>query len=130
MESAKRWLNQGWQFRHSVPAKGLPFNAGTIAGQGTVSALINDTTGVVRAEGGQLTLAGAVSNAAGGQIEASSGATALFVQGLATNSGTIALSGGTFDNNNQPLTNNAALSGNGTIRTLMSWETSLFTHQR
>ncbi|HSZ54408.1 MAG TPA: hypothetical protein VK797_02020 [Tepidisphaeraceae bacterium] len=92
-------------------------NTGTIAGQGTVSASINNTTGVVRAEGGELTLGGAVTNAAGGQIEASSGATALFAQGLSTNGGTIALSGGTFDNNNQPLTNNGAISGNGTLRT-------------
>ena len=42
----------------------------------------------------------------------------MHTQGLATNGGgTIALSGGTFDNNNQPLTNSGAILGSGTLRT-------------
>src|SRR5207302_1445469 len=43
--------------------------------------------------------------------------TLLITGGLATNSGTINLTGGTFDNNGHPLTNNGEISGYGTFRT-------------
>jgi len=92
-------------------------NTGTVNGTGQISSQVLNG-GTVRADGGQLTLSAAGStNTSGGQLQTSSGATLFFSQGLATNAGNIALLGGIFDNNNQPLTNNAAISGNGTLRT-------------
>jgi len=92
-------------------------NTGTVRGQGQVSnAVLN--AGVIRPEGGQLTLAGAGNtNASGGQIQVGAGNTVFYAQGLANNAGTIALSGGAFDNNNLPLGNSGVLAGAGTLRT-------------
>jgi hypothetical protein len=88
----------------------------TIRGQGRVANTVLNS-GVVRAEGGQLTLSGSgATNTSTGTIQAAAGASVFYTQGLATNAGAIALSGGTFDNNNRTLTNNGFITGYGTVR--------------
>jgi hypothetical protein len=72
---------------------------------------------IIRAEGGQLTMSGGGTNSVSGQIQAPAGATVFYSSGLAANAGTIALSGGTFDNNNFPLASSGTIDGQGTIRT-------------
>ncbi len=101
---------------NAIISGGAITNTGTIKGAGTVNNVVANTTGTVRAEGGELDLA-AIGNTNGGQIQAASGNTVMYVQGLSTNTGTIALTGGTFDNNNAALINNGTISGNGIIRT-------------
>ena len=92
-------------------------NTGTIRGKGRANAAVANS-GVVRAEGGQLAVGGAgAANLAAGRIEIPQDATVFFTQGLAANAGTIAITGGTLDNNNLPLVNNGTLTGRGTIRT-------------
>jgi hypothetical protein len=94
-------------------------NASLVVGAGNViGAVQNDAT--IRAEGGTLRLISAGNtNTASGVIEASTGNTVQFSQGLANNSGLIALTGGAFDNNGNVLTNAAAgrIEGRGTVRT-------------
>jgi fibronectin-binding autotransporter adhesin len=92
-------------------AGGAPANTGAISGLGRVTN-VTDNDGVIQAIGGTLTLAAAgntndPANGAdsGGQIQVGTGCTVIFSQGLAANAGTIALAGGTFDNNNRPITN-------------------------
>jgi hypothetical protein len=90
-------------------------NQGTIKGAGKITGEVFNNA-VVRAEGGQLELAEPGStNTATGQIQAGAGNTVFYTSGLATNAGTIALSGGVFDNNAHPVTNNGAIQGNGTL---------------
>jgi hypothetical protein len=75
-------------------------------------------SGTVRAENGTLTLAAAGhTNAAAGRIEAGTGSQVIYSQGLATNAGQIALTGGSFDNNNVAMNNSGFISGYGTLRT-------------
>ncbi|HSZ54065.1 MAG TPA: choice-of-anchor tandem repeat NxxGxxAF-containing protein [Tepidisphaeraceae bacterium] len=94
-------------------AAGTIGNTGSLLGIGTVSAAVANS-GIIRPGAGQLTLSAAANtNLAGGQIEAPAGSTVLFAQGLATNTGTIALNGGTFDNNHQPVLNTGSILGNG-----------------
>ena len=91
-------------------------NTGTIEGRGMVSnAVVN--TGTIEAIGGTMTLGGAVTNSASGLMAAGTGTKILVSQGLTTNSGTINLTGGTFDNNNQAMANDGQISGHGIIRT-------------
>jgi hypothetical protein len=93
-------------------------NTGTIQGDGSVNSTINNSTGVIRADGGELDLGGAAdTNASAAQIQSATGATVLVIQGLSTNSGLIALAGGTFDNNNKPMSNAGTISGDGILRT-------------
>ncbi len=101
---------------NAIISGGAITNTGTIKGAGTVNNVVANTTGIVRAEGGELDLV-ASGNTNSGQIQAASGNTVLYVQGLAANNGTIALTGGTFDNGNVALANNGTISGNGIIRT-------------
>jgi hypothetical protein len=92
-------------------------NTGTIQGAGTVNSPIANA-GAVRASDGELDLAGAENaNAAGGLIQAATGNTVMVIQGLAANAGTIALTGGAFDNNNHALSNPGIINGYGTLRT-------------
>ncbi|HSZ55716.1 MAG TPA: hypothetical protein VK797_08655, partial [Tepidisphaeraceae bacterium] len=115
------WNNAGLvtlQGAGTVLSGGAITNAGTIQGNGQVSATVLNSTGAVQPSGGQLVFAGpGNSNGANAQIQITTGNALLYTQGLATNGGTIALSGGTFDNNNQPLTNSGAILGSGTLRT-------------
>jgi sugar lactone lactonase YvrE len=116
-------------FEESIPNEGLIVlggatavlsgsgitNSGTIQGQGRITNSI-ENFGNIRAEGGQLTLAGPIiSNA--GLIEVPTGGSVFVTQGLYPNSGQIALAGGAFDNNNHPLLNYALIIGHGTLRT-------------
>jgi hypothetical protein len=93
-------------------------NTSTIEGAGQInSPVIN--TGTIRAGTGELILGGAGgTNGATAQIQAGTGGTVLYMQGLASNSGVIALTGGAFDNNNHPITNASTgyISGWGTFR--------------
>ncbi len=92
-------------------------NTGTLRGQGRVGGAVLNS-GVVRAEGGTLTFASAGNtNAAGGRLESSTGSQLLYTQGLTTNSGLIALTGGAFDNNNLALANPGRIEGYGAVRT-------------
>ena len=92
-------------------------NTGTVRGEGRVSGAVLNS-GVVRAEGGTLTFAGTGNtNTAGGRLESGADTQLVYAQGLATNSGLIALTGGAFDNNNVALANSGRIEGNGTLRT-------------
>jgi autotransporter-associated beta strand protein len=89
-------------------------NSGTVLGQGRITNTLTNN-GVIRAEGGQLTLAGSgLVNP--GRIEVPAGATLFVTQGLANSAGQLALAGGAFDNNNHPLTNHGSIAGHGTLR--------------
>ena len=94
-------------------------STGTIEGFGSVSSfsVANAANGTIEAIGGTLSLNGSLQNQAGGLLTASSGNKLLVTQGLATNSGTINLAGGTFDNNGHPLNNTGEISGWGIFRT-------------
>ena len=91
-------------------------NSGTIKGVGrVVNAIAN--AAVIRAEGGELTLAGSgQTNTASGWIEARTGAAVLYTEGLANNAGTIALTGGGFDNGGNSITNTGLIIGYGEFR--------------
>jgi hypothetical protein len=92
-------------------------NTGTIKGVGRLAGAVFNS-GTIRAEGGELQLAGiGNTNAPGGSLQVGAGATLLYSQGLAGNAGTIALTGGAFDNNGQPLANTGTIAGSGTLRT-------------
>jgi len=91
-------------------------NTGTLRGQGRVTGTVQNGS-IVRAEGGTLTLAGGSNtNTAAGRLESGTGTQLLYTQGLATNAGLIALTGGTFDNNNKVLANPGRIEGYGTLR--------------
>jgi autotransporter-associated beta strand protein len=92
-------------------------NTGTVRGSGRVTGIVVNS-GTVRAEGGSLSFASADnSNTAAGRLEVSSLSQLFYTQGLATNSGLIALTGGAFDNNNLALANPGRIEGYGTLRT-------------
>jgi autotransporter-associated beta strand protein len=96
-------------------------NAGTIQGQGRIgSAIANgnsqSTPGTIRADSGQLLLAGlSVNNGVGGTIQSPVGASVVVSNGLVANLGLIALTGGSFDDNGHLLNSSGAISGNGTL---------------
>jgi len=96
---------------------GAVTNTGTVSGLGTIgNVLLN--SGFIRAEGGRLTLGGiGGTNTAVGQLEAATGATIFYTQGLASNSGVISLLGGRFDNNAKLLSNSGRIEGRGTVAT-------------
>ncbi len=98
----------------AVLSGGTLTNTGTVIGKGTINNNIANT-GIIQPLKGTLNLAGAVTNGAGGLMTAASGATLRMTAGLAANAGTINLTGGTFDNNGHPLTNNGQISGYGTF---------------
>lgn len=89
-------------------------NSGTIRGTGQVGNAITNS-GTIEASGGTLTLGGALTNT--GLMAAPAGGALIVTPGLATNTGVINLSGGTFDNNNHALANTRQISGYGTLRT-------------
>ena len=90
---------------NSTFSGGTVTNTGTLRGLGRVNNVVANS-GTIRAENGTLTLAAAGhTNAAAGRIEAGAGTQVLYSQGLATNAGQIALTGGAFDNNNVALAN-------------------------
>jgi len=91
-------------------------NGGAIQGFGQVGNAINNA-GTIEPLGGTLSLGGVVNNQAGGLMTAASGTKLQVMQGVATNAGVINLTGGTFDNNNHPLTSSNQISGYGVLRT-------------
>ena len=119
MAISNTWTNSGLTMLagDAVLGGGTINNAGTIQGAGTINSPIVNT-GVIRASGGELDLGAAGNiNAAGGLIQAATGNTVMVLQGLATNAGTIALTGGAFDNNSRSLTNPGIINGYGVVRT-------------
>ena len=91
-------------------------NTGSIEGYGHIGNDI-DNTGIIEPLGSTLTLSGNIQNLAGGLITATVGNKILVTQGMGSNAGVINLAGGTFDNNNFPLTNTGQISGYGVLRT-------------
>jgi hypothetical protein len=114
------WSNSGQVnvegFGNSIVG-GTITNAATIQGSGDInSPVVNN--GIIQPGLGELDLGGAGdTNSATGRIQLTSGNTVAFLQGLATNSGDIAMTGGTFDNNNHAITNasGAYISGWGSF---------------
>jgi hypothetical protein len=94
-------------------------NNGTLQGAGLVTSQISSSnTGVIRASGGELDFsATAIATSTQSQIQVLAGSTINFLQGLPTNSGTISLFGGTFENSGKTLNNSGTINGYGTIRT-------------
>lgn len=91
-------------------------NSGSLRGSGQVGNAIANS-GTVEANGGLLTLGGALTNVAAGTLSAPGGATLLISQGLASNAGVINLTGGVFDNNSHALANPGQIKGYGRLRT-------------
>lgn len=92
-------------------------STGLIYGRGNIGNAI-DNTGIIRAEGGTLQLnSNAVTNQAGGRIEAGTGNTVLLAQGLAGNAGDILLTGGRVDTNGKALVNTGRIMGQGILAT-------------
>lgn len=134
------WTNEGtvWlEADDSLLCGGDVTNAGLIHGRGRMASQVINA-GTIRAEGGLLTLSAGLDNQPDGAlqalpgshlvvsealpvnlgtVEAMDGATAFFTQGVDENARSILLRGGTFDNNNHPLSNNGFIGGHGTIRT-------------
>ena len=91
-------------------------NNALIEGFGKISdSVINSAT--IQPTGGTLNISGTLTNPAAGLLAASTGNTLLVSSGLAVNAGIISLTGGTFDNGNQPLNNTGQITGYGTLRT-------------
>ncbi len=95
---------------------GAILSTGSIEGTGNVGNAVTNY-GTIEAIGGTLNLGGTLDTRVGELITAGTGNKILVSQGLATNSGTINLTGGTFDNNSHPLDNTGQISGYGTLRT-------------
>ena len=119
---AQGWTNSGIVNLQGAGARlsgGSFTNNGTIQGFGTIaSTLATSNNGVFRASGGELTFTGpSILNSSQSQVQVLAGATAMYLQGMSNNSGTISLMGGTFDNNNRTLLNQGTINGHGTLRT-------------
>ena len=103
-------------------------NSGSIEGNGLVVNAVNNT-GTIESMEGTLTLSGPLRNSAGGILAVDSGSKLFVASGLATNLGTINLTGGIFDNNGFALSNSAEISGYGTFRSggLANYNSVIFT---
>ena len=90
-------------------------NSGRIEGQGQVGNAITNS-GSIESKGGTLWLAGNLTNS--GRLRSGSGSELVVAAGLASNSGTIELAGGSFDNNGIALSNavSGRITGFGTLR--------------
>ena len=97
-------------------------NNGTIDGFGHIACNVSNNS-ILQAAGGVLDLASGLVNNASGRIDIDSGAKFLATVGLAGNVGLIILFGGSFDNNNRPLTNVGQISGFGTL-SASAWNNS------
>jgi hypothetical protein len=96
---------------------GAIINNGTIQGAGRIANSINNL-GTIEPLDGTLTLAGTVSNLGPGLIAVPAGAKVLVPGGIASNFGSIAFDGGTFDGGSATVVNSAVgrISGSGTLR--------------
>ncbi len=94
-------------------------NTGSIRAIGTIGNAVTNSGSIEVFGGGILAQSGTLSNSSAGLISVGAGNELLVTQGLPANAGTINLTGGTFDNNNQPLANAATgqISGWGIFRT-------------
>ncbi len=90
-------------------------NTGLITGSGEVANAVANS-GTIRPVGQLMFSAAPNTNAVGGQIQVPTGGTALYVQGLPANNGTITLTGGTLDTNSTSLTNGGTINGQGVVR--------------
>ncbi|HEV2971346.1 MAG TPA: autotransporter-associated beta strand repeat-containing protein [Pirellulales bacterium] len=97
-------------------AGGAITNSGTIQGFGNIGNAITNT-GTIEPIGGTLFLGGTLLNPAGGLIRAGTGNKLLVSHGLLASAGVVNLTGGTFDNNGQPMNNLGQISGFGTFAT-------------
>ena len=116
---ATAWTNSGAVELSSLSSAitgGAITNSGTIQGLGTVGSPVTNSSGTIESIGGTLVLAGALTNPSTGTITSGSNSKILVPSGLSTNAGLINLTGGTFDNNNHPLTNTGQISGFGIFR--------------
>ena len=100
---------------------GANLTGGTITSFGDVQGFGNIACqvinhGTLEPVDGTLNFSGSVLNAADGLIAAGSGSKVLLSAGLSASDGLISLTGGIFDNSNQPLQNNGQLDGYGTFR--------------
>ncbi len=89
-------------------------NSGTIQGFGNVGNAVTNT-GTIEPIGGSLAIGGTLLNPTGGMIRVSTGNKLLVTQGLLASAGIVNLTGGTFDNNGQPIDNLGEISGFGTF---------------
>ena len=94
---------------------GAVTNNAMIQGFGSIGSDIANS-GTIAPNGGTLILNGSVSNTSAGLISTGSGSEVLVNSGLATNSGTIGLAGGIFDNGGNAMNNAGQISGYGTLR--------------
>jgi hypothetical protein len=93
-------------------------NTGTIQGAGTITVRMLNQSGIIRASGGQLDFTASDNSVSpNSQLQVMADSTMMFHQGLFTLSGSLTITGGTFDNNNRPLQNQGTITGHGTIRT-------------
>ena len=95
-------------------------NGGIIQGAGLVtSSMGTSNNGVIRASGGELDFLGIgdFTNSTQSQIQVLAGSTINFMQGISSNSGAIALVGGTYENSGRTMTNAGTINGYGTLRT-------------
>ena len=92
------------------------YNNDTISGQGNVTSGIENFA-TITAVGGQLVLAGLYLSEPSSAIRSAAGTSIVVLQGMGTNTGLIALTGGSFDNNGNAMTNYGSMLGNGIIST-------------
>jgi len=89
-------------------------NSGTIQGFGNLGNAVTNT-GSIEPIGGTLAIGGTLLNPAGGLIRVGTGNKMLVINGLLASAGIVNLTGGTFDNNGQPMNNLGQISGFGTF---------------
>lgn len=89
-------------------------NTGSIQGIGKIANAVSNT-GTITPGTGTLTVAGPLTNT--GQILVPAGTKLLVTGAFASNGGTVTLQGGTFDSNNQALSNASVIAGYGTLST-------------
>ena len=102
------------------------FGGGSISGQGRITNAISNLL-TITAVGGQLVLAGNVNNYGTGSIQSAAGTSIVVTQGISYNDGLIALTGGSFDNNSNALTNIGSILGNGIFSTGGLWNYGVMT---
>jgi autotransporter-associated beta strand protein len=101
---------------NSALTGGAVANTGSIQGLGNISNAVTNT-GTIEPIGGTLFIGGTLLNPAGGLIRVSTGNKLLVTQGLLASAGIVNLTGGTFDNDGQPMNNLGQISGWGTFAT-------------
>jgi fibronectin-binding autotransporter adhesin len=101
---------------NSTLTGGTVMNTGSVQGLGNIGNAVTNT-GTIEPIGGTLFVSGTLLNPAGGLIRVSTGNKLLVTHGLLASAGIVNLTGGTFDNNGQPMNNLGQISGWGTFAT-------------